>query len=330
MKNICLAIACVLFLLPQAGVFAQDFKTEGSSALDLYDPGEDQSVVSAEGDMNKDGVKDLVLFVTGYASGDNFAFYFGNKQGGYTLFRSYPVGMYRDVKLSVTDAGVARIQHDLEEKGADIFLFRFENGDFRLIGGKEDRHTSAHYDVSYNYLTGKMIRTDGEGKSRKSTTLDMPALPKLHFGWIPLDYDMLGYLLEETEDGPLDPEYLTVMGIFRVMQNEEMLFWSFCDWENDYHNPMGDDETDGWIAFDSYESPGSYNAYSQLRILKMKDGSYSIHLSESHYDRTYEQYFNEDLSNIDEVMEEYESEEEVTETDWIFKDGKFTVLAKAE
>ena len=29
-------------------------------------------------------------------------------------------------------------------------------------------------------------------------------------------------------------------------------------------------------------------------------------------------------------MEEYESEEEVTETDWIFKDGKFTVLAKAE
>lgn len=253
-----------MLLLPQTGVCAQDFKAAGSSVPELYNPGEDQSVVSAEGDMNKDGVKDLVLFVTGYASGDNFAFYFGNKQGGYTLFR-------------------------------------FENGDFRLIGGKEDRHASEHYDVSYNYLTGKMIRTDGESKSRKSSTLDMPAMPKLHFGWIPLNYDMLGYLLEETEDGPVDPENLTVMGIFRVMQDEEMLFWTFCDWENGYHNPMEDDETDGWIAFDSYESPGSY-----------------------------EQYFNEDLSNVDEVMEEHESEEEVTVTDWNFKDGKFTRLAAAE
>ena len=330
MKNILISVLCALLLLPQTGVLAQDFKATGASALDLYDPGEEQSVVSAEGDMNKDGVKDLVLFVTGFASGDNFAFYFGDGHGGYKLFRSYPVGLRENVKLSVTDAGVARIQHDLEEKGADIFLFRFENGDFRLIGGKEDRHVSAHYDISYNYLTGKMIRTDGEGKSRKSATLEMPAMPKIHFGWIPLNYDMLAYLLEESEDGPMAPEYLEVLGIFRVMQDLEMLFWTFCDWDNTYHDPMEDDETDGWIAFDSYEAPGSYNAYSQLSLIKAKDGSYNIRLSESFYDRSYEQYFNDDLSNIDEVMEEHEKDEEVSETSWVFKDGKFSELATAE
>ena len=33
--------------------------------------------------------------------------------------------------------------------------------------------------------------------------------------------------------------------------------------------------------------------------------------------------FDEDLSNVDEIMEEYESEEEISRSRWIFKDGRF-------
>ena len=202
---------------------------------------------------------------------------------------------------------MVRIQCDADE-GSDIFLFRWEGGDFRLIGGKEDRHKSeADYDISYNYLTGKMIRTDGKGKSRKSQTLDMPKQPKILFGWIPLEYSALGYLVEtpEMEEDPLSPDDMLAWGIFRVMQANEMLFWHFCDWENPYHDlhPDGDEGEGFWYADDEHMSPGSYNAWSSLSIQKLADGSYDIDLTESFYDRSYEALFDEDMSNIDEVME---------------------------
>ena len=304
------------------------FEPTGKTLADLHEVRSDETVISAQGDFNKDGVQDLVIALDGYYSGDNFAFYFGQKDGGYQLFRSYDTSRYgQKTGITVTDAGVVRIQCDADE-GSDIFLFRWEGGDFRLIGGKEDRHKSeADYDISYNYLTGKMIRTDGKGKSRKSQTLDMPKQPKILFGWIPLEYSALGYLIEtpEMEEDPLSPDDMLAWGIFRVMQANEMLFWHFCDWENPYHDlhPDGDEGEGFWYADDEHMSPGSYNAWSSLSIQKLADGSYDIDLTESFYDRSYEALFDEDMSNIDEVMEEHETEEEITRSRWIFKDGQF-------
>ena len=286
----------------------------------------DKTLVTAEGDINKDGIPDLVVAAPKALEGSTFAFFFGDGQGGYNLFRDYELSLYgRETGISITDAGVVRIQCDLD-KGADIFLFRFEKGDFRLIGGKKDRHVSDHYDESYNYLTGKMIRTDGEGKGRKSETTAMPAQPRINFGWIPLHYDALGYLLGEPDDDPRDPESMLMMGIFRRMQDEEMLFWHFCDWENPYRDPEGGE--DGlWGASDDYMSPGSYNAWSTLAISKSQDGSYLLNLTESFYDRSYESLFDEDFSNVDEIMELYETEEQISETTWIFRDGQFTLVS---
>ena len=303
------------------------FQKTGKSVADLHELRTDEKVITAEADINKDGIKDLVIALDSYYSGSNFAFYFGDKDGSYNLFREYETEMYGDkTGITVTDAGVVRIQCDYEGN-SDIFLFRWQDGDFRLIGGKKDRHASEHYDESYNYLTGKMIRTDGEGKSRKAVTTGMPKQPAINFGWIPLYYDMLDYLIkspfEFEGDYELTPDDMLAWGIFRVMQANEMLFWHFCDWENPYRNPGRGDEDDYWYAEDEHMSPGSYNSWSSLSIEKQADGSYLIDLSETFYDRSYEALFNEDLSNVDEVMEEHETEEETTESRWIFKDGQF-------
>ena len=314
-----------LFLCCFAGSLSAQSFNRSIATADKAFVGEGTPVI-AEGDINKDGIKDLVVAVPEVYQGKNFAFYFGQKQGGYALFRDYLTDVVgHEIKISVTDKGVVRIEYDID-LGADIFLFRYENGDFRLIGGKEDRHlTSFDYDVSYNYLTNKMIRTEGEGSSRKSETLDMRKLPKIHFGWIPLRYEMLNYLVEDNEDWERDDEDILALGIFRVMQSNEMLFWHFCDWENPYHDlrPDGDEGEGFWYADDEHMSPGSYNAWSSLTVEKLADGSYDIDLTESFYDRSYEALFNEDFSNIDEILEEYESEEEITRSRWIFKDGEF-------
>ena len=320
-KFIFTAALCALTL----AAWGQDvFRQTGKSVADLHETRTDETVVTAEADINKDGVKDLVIALDGYYSGSNVAFYFGDKQGNYNLFRDYDVSFYGNkIGLSVTDAGVVRFQLD-GDAGADIFLFRWQDGDFRLIGGKKDRHASEHYDESYNYLTGKMNRTDGEGGSRKVTNADLPKLPVLNFGWTPLNYDMLAYLHEETEDGPMDADDVLVMGIFRMMQATDMLFWHFCDWENPYRDPHR--AMDGkWYAEDGYESPGSYNCYSSLVITKLNEGVFFIELSTESEDRSWESQINEDGSNIDELLEELEIEGESFEEEWTFVNGIFTV-----
>ena len=316
------SILSLLALCSALTAWSQPNFLETGKSLEDVCTVKDKALVTAGADINKDGIGDLVIAIPAIYDDFNFAFYFGQAGGGYKAFRSYALHLPGELGVTVTDKGVVRIQCDRDD-GSDVFLFRYENGDFRLIGGKEDRHKSNHYDVSYNYLTGKLIRTDGEGKSRKSSNGDLPALPVIRFGWLPLNYDMLDYLAEEPEDGPMSADDILVMGIFRRMQDEEMLFWHFCDWENPYRDPRPDSEDGGWYAEDDHMSPGSYNAWSTLTIDKLADGEYQLDVTESYYDRSYESLFNEDMSNIDEIMEEYETEEEVSSFRWLFRNGRF-------
>ena len=324
MKKILLTTAfCALSL---AAWSQQIFEYSGKSLADVCNPPEDKTVISVQGDVNKDGSPDLVIAIPGVYEDHNFAFYLSQKDGNLQCFRSYNILLPWDdknTKLSITDAGVVRIQLDRDD-GYDVFLYRYEKDDFRLIGGKKDRHSSEHFDESYNYLTGKMNRTDGEGRNRKVTDADLPKLPVLNFGWTPLNYDMLAYLHEETEDGPMDADDVLVMGIFRMMQATDMLFWHFCDWENPYRDPHR--AMDGkWYAEDGYESPGSYNCYSSLVITKLNEGVFFIELSTESEDRSWESQINEDGSNIDELLEELEIEGESFEEEWTFVNGIFTV-----
>ena len=50
-----------------------------------------------------------------------------------------------------------------------------------------------------------------------------------------------------------------------------------------------------------------------------------IELSTESEDRSWESQINEDGSNIDELLEEYDTEEETIEEEWTFSDGNFAV-----
>ncbi|MBQ3657868.1 MAG: hypothetical protein II956_13685 [Bacteroidales bacterium] len=293
---------------------SQIFKPSGKTAAELCT---EKITLSAEGDFNKDGVKDLVISTEFNGS----AFYFGNSDGSYKLFRDYDLSMPDNAKITVNDKGVLRIQKDYD-KGFDVFLFRYQNGGFALIGGKKDRHKTEHYDYSYNFSTGKMIKTEGEGANKTSVTENMPKQPPLKFGWIPLKWDMVDYLFETFEDGEgLNIEDMLAFGIFRRMQDAEMMHWSLCDYEGYYGKALQDGENgEGWSAYGSYEAPGSYNNYTYIEIKKQKAATYKIYIKETSQDRSYESQINEDASNLDDLDI---PDEETSENRYIFDDGTF-------
>lgn len=287
---------------------------------------QEKPIVTVEGDLNKDGVTDKVVYNPSLHVDENFTIYFGDANGGYNLFRSYDVGLYNNPQISITDKGVIRIQEGVAGN-CDVFLFRYENGDIRCTGGKKDRHNDDHFDVSYNFLTGKMIRTDGEGKGKKSVTSDMPAIPVLRLGWFPLDFDELGYLFEDGEwdDAEDMLEYKTVTGIYRLLQEKGLVSASFLE----FHDLIGSAES-VWSTYNEIMKYACYNYSSSLFIDKQNDGSYWIHFMDEYEDRTYEQYIDEFDGDIDKAFEKAEQENggepsyKKFDEEWVFKDGRFT------
>ena len=291
---------------------AQNFKPSGKTPSELSAA---EIKNSAEGDFNKDGVKDLII-----STDDGSAIYFG-KSDGYQLFRDYNLTFKNDDKITVNDKGVIRIQRDFSGN-SDVFLFRYQNDAFQLIGGKKDRHKSEHYDYSYNFSTGKMIKTDGEGANKKSETVVMPNQPPLKYGWFPLRWDVLDFLFEVYEDNTSSsPSEMLIFCIYRTMQELEMMHWSMCDYESYYGKKLPTEEMDGtWSALGIYESPGSYNSQTNLTISKLTNGTYKIIMNESFQDRSYESQINEDGSNLDELDI---PDEEISKNVYIFDNGKF-------
>jgi hypothetical protein len=291
---------------------AQTFKPSGKTAEELST---EEITNKAEGDFNKDGVKDLFI-----SNNSGSAFYFGKTGGGYNLFRDYTLRLDDNEKITVNANGVLRIQHDIQS-GSDIFLFRYQNGGFELIGGKKDRHKSEHYDESYNFSTRKVIKTNGEGASKTTENGVMPLQPDIKFGWIPLKWDMLDFLFEVFEDGSLPVEQMTIGGIYRRMQDDEMLHWVLCDIESYYGRAIpGKDDDGGYHTFGIYEAPGSYNMDTDVTIYKLSGDKYKIVLNETSQDRSYESELNEDGSNLDDLDI---PDEEKSTTIFIFDDGKF-------
>jgi hypothetical protein len=308
-----------------SGLNAQIFKTSGRSASELFNE-EVKEYLTAEGDLNKDGIKDLVIAINDYwIDGDKFAFYFGDPKDGYTLFRGYDFYLSNTDKISITDKGTVRIQNN-RGKDCDVFIFRYQEGDFHLIGSKKDRHDSEHYDISHNYSTGKMIRTDGEGAKKKSETLVMPEMPPLKFGWFPLDLDEMDYLFEEnTHEGQLEEK--TLLGIFNRMLNNGMIFANLYPNENNLSL-----DADGLSVSMEYMSIGNYNYWSNVEIYKEEDpDTYFIHMFDQYEDRSYERYDEEeDIFVIDESYSSEEPRQKTTETKWIFENGRFVLLETRE
>ena len=322
MKKILLSLVlcCSALMLPLSGLHAQNFKSSGKSISELF-PEQSGKVVTVEGDINKDGIKDLIVAFTEYwVSGDNFAFYFGNRQGGYSLFRAYDIQIFNNTEITITDKGVVRFQTDIPD-GFDVFLFRFQDGDFHLIGSKQDRHKSEHYDISYNYLTGQMIRVDGEGAKKTSQTLKMPKMPSLKFGWFPLSMDEMDYLfVEDTHDSQVQEK--TLMGIFKLMLEHGIIYPTL--WYNENNLALDADNLSVWMEYMSF---GCYNYLSDISIGNNGDETYSIVIHDVFEDRSYERNLNDDMSNWDELEEQMEQAEVIaTDKEYLFKEGNFILI----
>lgn len=300
-------------------------------ALTLLGHAQDAPIV-VEGDLNKDGIMDRIEAAL-YNIDGTFSFYFGNADGDYTLFRSYETGLqdYGDVDISITDKGVVRIQVGFKGD-CDVFLFRFQDDDFYLIGSKVDRHDSEHYDISHNYLTGKMVRTDGEGKEKKSVTEVMPLMPELRLSWFPLDFSALDYLFEENaSDDPV--EYKTIMGLYYLMMDGGFFSLEYCP-DGNYCRPYSEpseNEDGSWSVYDESLKPWVSTSMLDVRFMKREDGAYHITVRDLYHDRSYEQYLEEDGMELEEAMALAEKEKGapltvIYESEWLFKDGAFIFL----
>lgn len=159
------------------------FANQGATLGDLFSG--DEQTTTAEGDMNKDGIKDLVIGVP-----EGIAIYWG-KNGGYTLYNTYsaPQGERENAKItrshSITSKGVLRIENTLTitdpEQGSIqidlIYLMRYQDNDFYMIGGKLGiTQDKVYIGYSINTLTNTIIAQD-KNNDAVSDPLKIPEIP---------------------------------------------------------------------------------------------------------------------------------------------------------
>ncbi len=214
MKKTIFSIIVVAAALMPLQALAQGLKASGKSAADVV-PNVWESTFKT-GDMNGDGLPDLVIIATpcnkekmktrddGYVYNFNqpvLAIYWGDKNGNYKLFKQYdnviPARedefMAITPSLDITKSG--SLQIDLEffatagsyTQPTTTHVFRYQNGDFMLIGKdvvELERTTGKTVTTSENYLTRKRIVTTERPKRKaitKRSRLPKSALKPLGF-----------------------------------------------------------------------------------------------------------------------------------------------------
>ncbi|MBR5678176.1 MAG: FG-GAP repeat protein [Paludibacteraceae bacterium] len=176
-------IDCVVMLCLCVGVQAQELQKQGRGVEDLVPKGWEHT--EATGDLNKDGIADLVVVATpdfkentktrddGYVYNFNqplLAVYFGTAEGKMQLWRQYDQVIPArtdeflsiDASLTITEKGVLRISLETFSSmggwSSDNcnFSYRYQDGDFYLIGQESQslaRNTGEMETTSENYLT---------------------------------------------------------------------------------------------------------------------------------------------------------------------------------
>ena len=184
-------------------VSAQEVAKKGRSAEEIVPQGGD--FVKAEGDLNKDGLSDLVIFAEPV-----LAIYFAMPSGDYELWKQYndilPVDeenddLMIDIELSITDRGALKIEvGSFASAGTSYvthnnYTYRFQDGDFYKIGEEQNsmsRMTGEDQTVSINYLTHKrqVVKENvfDETIKPKETWTSIPKTPLRRLGEDQLEY----------------------------------------------------------------------------------------------------------------------------------------------
>lgn len=141
----------------------------------------------AWGDLNMDGIKDVVVVATpriaenmttrddGYEYNFNspvMGIYFGTKDGKMSLFKEYENTIpgtedefcFIDLEMNISDQGVLSLRIETFYSAGstntdyNTFRYRYQDGDFYLIGadtGALSRYSGESETISINYLTHK-------------------------------------------------------------------------------------------------------------------------------------------------------------------------------
>ena len=174
----------LLFAIASNSAQAQRLAQQGATVEDIVPAGWLHQ--EAQGDLNKDGIVDLVVVATpdyeentmtredGYVYNFNqpiLAIYFGTDQG-LQLWKRYDQvipadeseNCHHDIGLEITQRGTLRISIQLfcsagsYGMSTDTYTYRYQDGDIYLIGKDQEemmRNTGECTTVSENYLTRK-------------------------------------------------------------------------------------------------------------------------------------------------------------------------------
>ncbi len=206
-------IAAALTVLP-AQAIAQELKSNGYDAGDIVPNGWES--IFKTGDLNNDGIADLVLIATpcnsdkmktrddGYVYNFNqpiLAIYWGDRNGGFNLFKQYDNVVparpdeFMDItpSIEIDNKGTLRIILEFFASAGSwtqpttTHVFRYQNGDFYLIGKdvtELERTTGKTVVTSENYLTYRRIVTTERPRrkpSSKKTRLPKNPLKQIGF-----------------------------------------------------------------------------------------------------------------------------------------------------
>jgi len=184
-----LLLLSLLMMLPLWAV-ADRLPEKGADAGQLVPEG--WHCTEKLGDLNKDGIDDLVIIALPNdeagllkVEGDDYvynlnqpilAIYFGQAGGGFLRWKEYgnvllpnpDEFLIYNYSSVITERGTLIISAGQEASAGSWsntsceFTYRFQNGDFYLIGKEEEsaaRNTGEGQRLSYNYLTHKCQRT---------------------------------------------------------------------------------------------------------------------------------------------------------------------------
>ncbi len=214
-KTIFTFVLATLALMPMQAL-AQGLKDSGKSAADIVPSGWES--IFKTGDLNADGIADLVLIATpcnmekmktrddGYVYNFNepiLAIYWGDKNGNFKLFKQYDdvIPEREDEFISITPAldidknGTLKIVLEFFATAGSYttptttHVFRYQKGDFFLIGKdvvELERTTGKTVTTSDNYLTRK--RTVITERPKRKAITKRSRLPKAALK--PLGFDL--------------------------------------------------------------------------------------------------------------------------------------------
>jgi len=201
-------VCLILSLCSCLGAQAVELKPQGASVDDIVPAGWLHEEVS--GDLNKDGITDLVVVATpdyaenmqtrndGYVFNFNqpiLAIYFGTAQGQFKQWKQYDNVIPADedescrheVNLEITSRGALHITMQLwcsmgsYGTTTNSYTYRYQNGDFYLIGTDSEemsRNTGETTVVSENYLTWKRQVTQSNAFNEEPATEKWSRLKK--------------------------------------------------------------------------------------------------------------------------------------------------------